>query len=178
MYGQKDRFPNGTEGWLWTDARVIWSNGACLNVQNGLGFPDAGPGTNTQGLTLYCSDGETGALLRHSDQYRGIEYCYTRNPGGSGATVYAEPSPDYFQYLELGGPGLTPAGYGYRSVAYIVERALELQGLDLAARRGKIEQWDASDVLATPANSRYNEAIIEAARLSLGAGGRAVPCNL
>ena len=178
VYGLKDRFPNGREGWLWTDARVIWSNGACLNVQNALGFPDAGPGTNTQGLTLYCSDGEAGALLRHSDQYRGLEYCYTRNPGGAGATVYAEPSPDYFQYLDLGGPGLTPAGYGYRSVAFCVERALELGGLDLATRQCKIEEWDASGVMATPANSRYNEALIEAARRSLAAGGRSFACNL
>ena len=54
VYGIRDRFPNGNEGFLWTDARVIWSNGACLNVQNGLGFPDDAPGTNTQGLTLYC----------------------------------------------------------------------------------------------------------------------------
>ena len=54
VYGVRDRFPNGNEGFLWTDARVIWNNGACLNVQNGLGFPDDAPGTNTQGLTLYC----------------------------------------------------------------------------------------------------------------------------
>ena len=51
----RDKYPNGKEGYLWTDARVIWNNGACLNVQNSLGFPDAAPGTNTQGLTLYCS---------------------------------------------------------------------------------------------------------------------------
>jgi len=44
LYGIKDRFPNGNEGYLWTDARVIWNNGACLNVQNALGFPDEAPG--------------------------------------------------------------------------------------------------------------------------------------
>jgi predicted dehydrogenase len=84
LYGIRDRFPNGVEGWLWTDARVIWSNGACLNVQNAIGFPDAAPGTNTQGLTMYCSTADRGAWIRHDDQYRGIQYCYTRNPGGPG----------------------------------------------------------------------------------------------
>lgn len=172
LYGIRDRFPNGVEGWLWTDARVIWSNGACLNVQNAIGFPDAAPGTNTQGLTMYCSTAERGAWLRHDDQYRGIQYCYTRNPGGPGATIYAEPSTDYFQYVDTGGPGLVPVGYGYRSVAYIVERALELQGLPVEERREKLAAWDRAGVMATPANSAYNEAVIEAARQSLAEGGR------
>jgi predicted dehydrogenase len=174
VYGIKDRFPNGNEGWLWTDARVIWSNGACLNVQNALGFPDAAPGTNTQGLTMYCANGEAGAWIRHDDQYRGMQYCYTRHPGGDGANVYAEPSPDYFQYVDLGGPGLTPVGYGYRSVAYIAERALELQGLGLEERRQKLEGWDRAGVMATPANSRYNEAVVEAAWRSLADGGKSI----
>src|SRR5581483_9522980 len=43
VYGIAERLPNGREGWLWTDARVIWTNGACLNVQNSLSFPDAAP---------------------------------------------------------------------------------------------------------------------------------------
>ena len=174
LYGIKDKFPNGNEGWLWTDARVIWSNGACLNVQNALGFPDAGPGTNTQSLTMYCSNGEVGAWLNHTDSYRGLQYCYTQNPGGDGATTYTEPSPDYFQYLDLGGPGLTPVGYGYRSVAYIAERASELQGLDLDARRALLQQWDAAGIMATPVNSRYNEAVVEAARKSIATNGTLV----
>jgi hypothetical protein len=174
LYGIRDRFPNGVEGWLWTDARVVWSNGACLNVQNAIGFPDAAPGSNTQGLTMYCSTAERGAWIRHDDQYRGIQYCYTRNPGGPGSTLYAEPSTDYFQYVDVGGPGLVPVGYGYRSVAYIVERALELQGLGLAERREKLAAWDRAGVMATPANSSYNEAVIEAARQSLAQGGRPV----
>ncbi|HEY3442402.1 MAG TPA: Gfo/Idh/MocA family oxidoreductase [Paludibaculum sp.] len=174
VYGIRDKFPNGNEGWLWTDARVIWNNGACLNVQNALGFPDAGPGSNTQSLTMYCSNGQVGAWLNHSDDYRGLQYCYTENPGGDGATTYSEPSPDYFQYQDLGGPGLTPVGYGYRSVAYIAERALELQGLAKDARTALLNQWDAAGVMATPVNSRYNEAVVEGARKSIASNGALV----
>lgn len=162
VYGICDRFPNGREGYLWTDARVIWSNGACLNVQNALGFPDAAPGTNTQGLTLYCQGGDNGALLDHSDQYRGLKYCYT---GG----VYAEPSPDYFQYVDLGGPGLTPVGYGYRSIEQLVAAAVRVEeGVET------LEEIERAGVIATPANSAYNEQVIEAARESIRGGGREV----
>ena len=110
VYGIAEKFPNGKEGFLWTDARVIWSNGACLNVQNALGFPDAAPGTNTQGLVMYCRGDDDGTLISHSDQYRGLKYSYTDRAADPGSTVYAEPSPDYFQYVDLGGPGLVPVG--------------------------------------------------------------------
>ena len=153
VVGIADRFPNGNEGYLWTDARVMWSNGACLNVQNALGFPDAAPGDNTQGLTMYCSGNGGGALIAHSDQYRGLKYSYADG-------TYAEPSPDYFQYVEWSGPGLKPVGYGYRSIEALVEAS----GRDPGAH----------DLIATPANSSYNEALIEAARESLSLGGAIV----
>ncbi len=182
LYGLRDRYPNGNEGFLWTDARVIWNNGACLNVQNALGFPDAAPGTNTQGLTMYCSGGEQGALLAHSDQYRGLKYCYTRQPDAPGATVYAEPSPDYFQYLDLGGPGLIPVGYGYRSIEYITLAAIRLEaeteGLPeaeaLPRRQQTLRQIDEAGIIATPTNSRFNELVLEAGRLSILNAGREV----
>jgi len=180
VYGLRDRYPNGQEGFLWTDARVIWNNGACLNVQNALGFPDAAPGTNTQGLIMYCSGGDRGALISHSDQYRGLKYCYIREPDAPGATVYAEPSPDYFQYVDLGGPGLVPVGYGYRSIDFIVSAALRLeaetQGLPeadaLARRQAALRAIDEAGVMATPANSRFNELVLQAGRLSILDGGR------
>jgi predicted dehydrogenase len=150
VYGLRDRYPNGSEGFLWTDARVRWSNGAALNVQNGLGYPEEGPGSNMQGLTMWCSGGDGrpqgGAMLRHSDQYRGIEYSYLGGP-------YSEPSSDYFQYVPDRAPGLTPVGYGYRSIERIVE----------ACDKG----GDAEGIIATPANSRHNERVIEAARKSI-----------
>jgi predicted dehydrogenase len=171
VYGLLDRFPNGNQGYLWTDARVIWSNGACLNVQNALGFPDVAPGTNTQGLTMYCQGAADGALLAHSDQYRGLKYSYTAKPGGPGATIYAEPSPDYFQYVDLGGPGLVPVGYGYRSIEHIVTAATRVNTGDAAQ---VLDEVDAAGLLATPANSAFNEQVIEAARESILNGGKEV----
>ncbi len=166
VYGIRDRYPNGNEGFLWTDARVLWNNGACLNVQNSLSLPDAAPGSNAQGMTLYCSGEDRGGLLRHSDQYRGLEYVFTESPG------YVEPSPDYFQYLDLGGEGLTPAGYGYRSVEQIVRACLRVkQASDPGA---VLREIDAAGLLATPANSRHNERVIEAARRSILENGREV----
>src|SRR5262249_16115182 len=147
---------------LWTDARVTWSNGAVLNVQNAIGFPDAAPGTNTQGITMYCAGSGSGAWIEHSDQYRGLRYAYTRNPGGDGATQFAEPSPDYFQSVDLGGPGLVPVGYGFRSIDFLVRPCIRAE-----RREVTLEEIDAAGVVATPANSRYNELTIEAARLSI-----------
>ena len=172
VYGIADRYPNGREGYLWADARVVWSNGACLNVQNSLSFPDDAPGSNTQGMTLYCSGGDKGAMLRHSDQYRGLEYVYARRPDSPGATVYAEPSPDYFQYVDLGDGGLTPVGYGYRSIEYLVGCCLRVERA--SDRQDAIREISNEGVVATPANSRHNEQVIEAARKSILSGGATV----
>ena len=172
VYGIRDRYPNGNLGFLWTDARIIWNNGAALNVQNSLSFPDAAPGPNTQGLTMYCKGPDNGALLDHSDQYRGLKYSYTRASGDPGSTVYAEPSPDYFQYLDLGGPGLVPVGYGYRSVEFILSNCLRVAAEpDLAKRQAMLRELDTQGIMATPANSSYNERLLEAARKSILNGG-------
>jgi predicted dehydrogenase len=169
VYGIRDRYPNGNEGFLWTDARIIWDNGACLNVQNALGFPDAAPGTNTQGLTMYCAGPDAGGLLSHSDQYRGLKYSYI-DP-----VEYAEPSPDYFQYVDLGGPGLVPVGYGYRSLEHIISAAIDLEREESVERRREVLKGiDESGIMATPAYSRYNELVIEAGRQSILNGGREV----
>jgi predicted dehydrogenase len=173
VYGIRDKYPNGNEGFLWADARVVWSNGAALNVQNTLSFPDAGPGTNTQGLTMYCSNSETGAWLRHDDQYRGIQYAYVKKPDSPGATQYTEPSPDYFQYVHTGGQGLTPVGYGYRSVEFIVKACMRVHDAgELPARQAVLREIDEEGIVATPKNSRYNELVMEAGRLSILNGAR------
>jgi D-galacturonate reductase len=162
VYGIKDTFPNGNVGYLWADARVIWENGACLNVQNALGYPQNGPGSNAQGIVMYCSGKGEGAMIRHSDQYRGLEYCYYDR--------YEEPSPDYFQYVDLGGPGLTPVGYGYRSIDQLIAACLSVDAAQ--DRLERIVEIDAAGIIATPANSRYNELVVEAGRLSLLNQGR------
>ena len=160
VYGLRDRYPNGNEGFLWTDARVRWSNGACLNVQNSLGYPEEGPGSNTQGLTMWCSGSDGGAMIRHSDQYRGIEYSYLGGP-------YSEPSSEYFQYVPTGDRGLAPVGYGYRSMESIVAACRTVEDDPQA-----LETVDGQGLIATPSNSRHNERVIEAARKSILNGGR------
>jgi predicted dehydrogenase len=182
VYGIKDRFPNGNEGYLWADARVLWENGACLNVQASLSFPDAAPGPNTQGMTLYFSGNGNGAWLQHSDQYRGLMYSFSEKLDSPGGTQYAEPSPDYFLYQDFGGPGLLPSGYGVRSVDYLVSEALRIEsetaGLSEESARGerrkRIAEIDRRGIVATPANSRHNELVCQAARLSILNGGREV----
>ncbi len=121
---------------------------------------------------MYCARGDGGAMLRHSDQYRGLEYSYVERPAGAGATMYAEPSPDYFQYVDVGGPGLTPVGYGYRSIEYLVRCALRVEQASDSGQM--LETIDQEGIAATPANSRYNERLIEAARESILNGGRLV----
>jgi len=172
VFGIRDRFPNGNEAFLWTDARVIWDNGACLNVQNALSFPDAAPGSNAQGLTLHCQGLSEGTWVSHSDQFRGVKYCYTESPDPNGAP-YREPNPDYFEYIDLGGPGLVPVGYGYRSVEHIVSSALRVAGeRDLHRRRDLLREIDDAGIIATPANSAYNELLVEAGRRSILNDGR------
>jgi D-galacturonate reductase len=171
-YGIVDTYPNGNQGYLWCDTRVRWSNGAVLNLQTTLCYPNEGPGPNTQGMTLYCGGG-TGAMLDHSDQYRGLAYTFSSKSDAPGATYYSEPSPDYFQYNDLGGPGLEPVGYGVRSVEHLVNTIYRVDAAgDVAARQAALAAIDATGVVATPANSRYNELVVEAGRLSILNGGR------
>ncbi|MCX6609948.1 MAG: Gfo/Idh/MocA family oxidoreductase [Acidobacteria bacterium] len=161
--GVPEKFPNGTDAWMWTDARVKWSNGALLNVQNALGYPDQGPGSNTQGMTLWTSLGDRGGFLNHTDSHRGLEYCYV--DGG-----YSEPSPDYMQYVPNHlGPGERVVGYGYRSIEALVEAAQSVE-----ADPKQLEVIETQGIVATASNSSYNELVTEAARLSLENEGREV----
>ena len=166
-YGIKDKYPNGKEGYLWTDTRVIWENGGVLNVTNVMGYPDDAPGGNYQGIRLYCAGKEKAGMLFHDDQYRGVEHSYIAPVGDPVAKYYHEPSPDYFKYVHLGGEGLTPVGYGYRSIELIVKNICRAAGKSPAERQTLIRQFDADGVMATPANSAYNELVMEAGRLSI-----------
>jgi hypothetical protein len=184
--GIEDSYPNGNKGYLWTDARVTWDNGGILHVTDVMGYPDQGPGGNFQGIRLYCAGKNRSGMLVHNDQYRGLEWCFVDKAGGGGNDdtdkFYSEPSPDYMKYVNLGGEGLVPVGYGYRSIAFIVAnimKAIEASdGVDektaLAKRQKLIQQFDAEGIMATPKNSAYNELVMEAGRLSITNQGKEV----
>lgn len=173
--GVKEAYPNGKMGYLWTDGRVIWDNGAILSVANALGYPDAAAGGNTQGMTMWCRGEKDGCLISHSDQYRGVKHSYTAASGDPGDAQYMEPNPDYFQFLDQGGEGLVPSGYGHRSVEYILRACTAVGAVQgLAARQAMLKEYDAAGVMATPFNSSYNELVMEAGRKSILSGGREV----
>jgi len=175
VYGIVDKYPNGNEGYLWTDGRVIWENGACLSVVDAIGYPNAAAGGNYQGLAMWGQGDDDATLLVHSDQYRGIKVSYNSPGEAVDDTQYAEPSPDYFKLIDLGGEGLAPVGYGYRSVEFIIKAGLAVAAAgDLKQRQELIRQYDADGIMATPANSSYNELVIEAGRKSIQAGGKEV----
>ncbi|MCZ7647286.1 MAG: Gfo/Idh/MocA family oxidoreductase [Planctomycetota bacterium] len=182
VHSRPQPWPNGKLGYLWTDARVIWDNGATLNVVNGFGYPDEGPGGNTQGMVLHTEGPGAAGLIWHSDQFRGVKHAILAKGGDPGDTAFMEPNPDYFQLLDRGGPGLEPAGYGYRSIEALVKAVARIEaasaGLDAGAalrrRRELLAEIDAAGILATPRNSSYNELVIEAGRLSVTHGARPV----
>ena len=68
--GVEGKFPNGKAGYLWSSGQVVWENGAVLSVTNGLGYPDEGPGTNDQGLCLFCEGADCGKIGRASCRER------------------------------------------------------------------------------------------------------------
>jgi predicted dehydrogenase len=181
LRGVTGRFPNGNAGYLWSAGHVLWENGGLLSVTNGLGYPDAGAGSNNQGMLLYCEgDGKTG-MIRHDDHYRGVSYSFLEEDP-AGASRFRFVSPDFFRLVPWEGPGLAPVGYGFDSVAALVRAAADVEaaGAGLAAvqalkaRRDRISEIDARGLIATPANSAFNELVIEAARLSIQRGGAAV----
>jgi len=174
VYGTKEKYPNGNEGFLWTNARIIWENGASLAVINGMGYPNVGPGGNSQGLWMFTQGEKDGGLIFHDDQYRGVKHSYLTKSEHSGDSYYNEPSPDYFKLIERGGSGLTPVGYGYRSIEGLVQGVHRADDEDLTKRQEMIKTIDAEGILATPANSSFNELVVEAGRMSILNDGREV----
>lgn len=175
VYGIVDEYPNGNTGYLWTDARVLWENGGSLSIVDAIGYPNAAPGGNAQGLRLWCQGASDATLLAHDDQFRGVKYGFDAAKTPAGDKVYAETNPDYFQLVHVGGEELTPIGYGHRSVEYILRAGLKAGTIeDLAERQALLRRYDEEGIMATPANSSYNELVIEAGRMSIQAGGREV----
>ena len=178
--GVEGTFPNGNVGYLWSSGQVVWENGAVLSVCNGLGYPDEGPGTNDQGLSLYCDGPNCGALVHHDDQYRGVSHGYVDRLAGS---MFRYVSPDYFRLAPWEGDGLRPMGYGYDSIEALVHAARRVHAAGppgasaaeaLRQRQAVLSDIDRRGILATPANSFINELVTEAARLSVAHQGRHV----
>lgn len=179
--GVKGHFPNGKEGYMWANGRVIYENGAILSVSDGLGYPDESAGPNEQCLTMFFEGkGRTG-MLKHNDQFRGVEHQYLENIG-CGGTSFNYINPDFFRLVPWEGEGYKPVGYGYESVEAILSVIHHIENevaslpdeKALSKRREIIKKVDARRLIATPANSNTNELVTEAARLSILNDGKPV----
>ena len=171
--GVKGKFPNGNEGYMWTSARVRYENGALLSVIDGLGYPDDAAGSNDQGLMMFCEgDGKSG-MIRHDDQFRGLSYSYLEGIG-CGGSRFNFINPDFYRLVPWQGAGYKPVGYGFDSVATIIETIchIESKSESLEQRQQLIKDVDEKGLIATPANSYVNELVIEAARESILNNGR------
>jgi predicted dehydrogenase len=170
--GVEGAFPNGNVAYMWSAGRVVFDNGGVLSVINGLGYPDDAAGSNDQGIILWFEANNAGAMIAHDDQFRGVQYSFAK---GSAPKLYNFVNPDYFRLVAWEGEGLKPVGYGYDSVEGLVRAATRVAAeSDLASRQAALRDIDARGLIATPANSAYNELVTEAARLSITHGGRNV----
>ncbi len=176
--GVKGKFPNGNEGYMWANGRVRYENGAILSVIDGLGYPDAGAGSNEQNLEMFFEGPNKSGLVKHDDQFRGVEHCYLEGIGCGGSN-FNYVSPDFYRIVPWEGPGYKPVGYGFESVAATINTAHrienEVAGLNekesLVKRQAIIKEIDEKGIIATPANSYVNELVVEAARMSILSDG-------
>jgi len=172
--GIKGKFPNGNEGYMWANGRVRFENGALLNVTDGLGYPDQGAGSNEQNLEMFFEGEGKSGMIKHDDQFRGVQHAYLEGIGCAGSS-FNFVSPDFFQLIPWDGEGLKPTGYGFESVAATVEMAQKIESevrtlseaKSLQKRQQIIREVDEKGIIATPANSYVNELVVEAARLSI-----------
>ena len=181
VVGIKGKFPNGNEGYMWTSGRVQFENKSVLTVTNGLGYPDQGAGSNEQNLQMFFEgDGKTG-MIKHDDQFRGVEHSYLEGIG-CGGSHFNYVSPDFYKIVPWEGDGYKPIGYGFESVSAIITTAHKIENDveslsetdSLNKRREIIKKIDKKGIIATPANSYINELVVEAARLSIVNDGVAV----
>ncbi len=179
--GIKGRFPNGNEGYMWAQGRVRFENGAILSVIDGLGYPDQAAGSNDQSLQMFFEgDGKTG-MIKHNDQFRGVEHSYLEGIG-CGGSHFNYVSPDFYRLVPWEGSGYKPVGYGFESVAASLTMACQIEDAvqnlsdtdSLKKRREIIREVDMKGIIATPANSFINELVVEAARISILTDGENV----
>ncbi|MCK4982414.1 MAG: Gfo/Idh/MocA family oxidoreductase [Victivallaceae bacterium] len=172
--GRKGTFPNGKEGYMWSNGRVVFENAGTLSVNNGLGYPDDSAGGNDQGLIMYFDGDDCAGLLAHDDHNRGVEYGFAKNVSKRFQYV----NPDFFRTVPWEGDGLKAIGYGFDSVAATLISASAIEAkVDgnpdraMEIRQNGIKEANAKGLIATPENSAYNELVQEAARMSILAGG-------
>ncbi len=172
--GIKGKFPNGNEAYMWANGRVRFENNAILSVIDGLGYPDQAAGSNEQNLQMFFEGpGKTG-MIKHNDQFRGVEHSYLEGIG-CGGSHFNFVSPDFYRIVPWEGKGYKPIGYGPESVSatltmvHSIENEVEgMPAADSLKRRQKIiKEVDKKGIIATPANSSINELVVEAARLSI-----------
>lgn len=176
--GVKGKFPNGNIAYMWAHGRVRFENDALLSVIDGLGYPDQAAGSNDQSLQMFFEgEGKTG-MIKHNDQFRGVEHSYLEGIG-CGGSHFNYVSPDFYKVVPWEGPGYKPVGYGYESVAASVTMAYNIENEvvklsdneSLTKRRALIKEVDEKGIIATPANSYINELVVEAARISILSDG-------
>lgn len=179
--GIRGVFPNGKEGYMWAHGRVKFENGALLSVIDGLGYPDQAAGSNDQSLQMFFEgDGKTG-MIKHNDQFRGVEHSYLEGIG-CGGSHFNYVSPDFYKLVPWEGIGYKPVGYGFDSVAASVTMACQIEdavnsmgeAVSLLKRQEIIKEADRKGIIATPANSFINELVVEAARISIFKDGENV----
>ena len=172
--GIKRKFPNGNEGYMWANGRVRFENNALLSVIDGLGYPDDAAGSNDQSLQMFFEGpGKTG-MIKHNDQFRGVEHSYLEGIG-CGGSHFNYVSPDFYKLVPWEGKGYKPIGYGFDSVSASITMAYQIENEvykmsesdSLIKRREIIRDVDKKGIIATPANSFINELVVEAARISI-----------
>jgi D-galacturonate reductase len=172
--GIKGKFPNGNEAYMWANGRVRFENNALLSVIDGLGYPDQAAGSNDQSLLMFFEGENKTGMIKHDDQFRGVEHSYLDGIG-CGGSFFNYVSPDFYKLVPWEGEGYKPVGYGFDSVSASVTMAYqienEVQNLSeadsLIKRQEMIKSVDKKGIIATPANSYINELVVEAARLSI-----------
>ncbi len=177
--GVKGKFPNGKEGYMWANGRVIYENGAILSVTDGLGYPDEGAGSNEQCLTMFCEGEGKSGMIKHNDQFRGVTHSYLDGIG-TGGSKFNYTSPDFYRLVPWEREGYKPIGYGFESVAATINTIHrmenEVENMNDAdannKRKAIIKEIDDKGIIATPANSYINELVVEAARLSITNDGK------
>jgi len=172
--GIKGKFPNGNEGYLWANGRIRFENNALFSVIDGLGYPDDAAGSNDQSLQMFFEGDKKTGMIKHNDQFRGVEHSYLEGIG-CGGSHFNYVSPDFYKLIPWEEEGYKPVGYGFDSVsasvtaAYQIEK--EVSGMSdpdsLVKRQEIIKKIDKKGIIATPANSFINELVVEAARISI-----------